>query len=509
MIVKKLLEEHRIPWLGALLGAMVAAWVIFQSNGFLNSDGMVYIEAAKQFSQGAWKAGFALYNWPLYSLLIAAIHHATGLKLLASAHAITITTFALTSAGLLVLVRELGGNRRVMLAAALMLFAATPLVNNYLPMVLRDHGFLAAHVWSIVFLLRFSATHRWSAALAWGIIAAIATLFRIEGIVYLALLPLALLLRSGYDWRQNLTALAKANTFLAASAVLLGMALLLLPNVDAHQLGRLKDPLTVAQNVFYQLTKGLEEKADLYVNVILGQYLNDYGMPGLLLTLAYVVLIKTATSVGWPQLLFAAYSRLQCREPSANPGHAYLLGWLFAIGLINAVFIILSAFALPKRYLQPLGLIILIYAAFGATALFTRWRQKIGTRWIFPALTALLGLQLVLNLRPSDSRDHFEQNAAKWINTHVPVGSRIYYDYGRMRFYVNEDSSSREEVPLAEIERLITTGDIKQYDYLVVHVSRKEREHQQFMSARLGEPLAMFENRRGKRILIYRVQKSP
>lgn len=236
MIVKKLLEEHRIPWLGAILGAMVAAWVIFQSNGFLNSDGMVYIEAAKQFSQGAWKAGFALYNWPLYSLLIAAIHHATGLKLLASAHAITITTFALTSAGLLVLVRELGGNRRVMLAAALMLFAATPLVNNYLPMVLRDHGFLAAHVWSIVFLLRFSATHRWSAALAWGIIAAIATLFRIEGIVYLALLPLALLLRSGYDWRQNLTALAKANTFLAASAVLLGMALLLLPNVNALSL---------------------------------------------------------------------------------------------------------------------------------------------------------------------------------------------------------------------------------------------------------------------------------
>jgi len=373
-------------------------------------------------------------------------------------------------------------------------------------MVLRDHGFLAAHVWSVVFLLRFSVSNRWPDAWAWGVVATIATLFRIEGVIYLSLLPLALLLRGQHDWRQNLAALVKANTLLITSAILLGGALLLLPNFDTQRLGRLQDPLAVSQTVIYQFTHGLNEKADLYVSSVLGPYLDDYGMPGLLLTLAYVVISKSATAVGWPQLLLAAYSRRRRRDTTTNPQHTYLLGWLFAIGLINAVFIILSTFVLPKRYLQPLGLVMLVFAAFGAAALVVKWRQGNSRKWLLPALAALLGLQLALNLWPTNPRNRFEQDAAGWINAHAPAGSRVYYDYKRVRFYVNGDSSSREEVPWAEIERLISSGEIGQYDYLLVHVSRKEREHQEFMSDRLGAPpVAVFENTRGKRVLIYRV----
>lgn len=497
-------SERRWPLLAALIGAAIATWVILLNPGFINDDGLVYIESAKQFSLGNWRQGLAVYNWPLYSLIIANTHKLTGLELLDAAHAITILSFALLAAGLPLLVRELGGNYRVQMLSVLMLVGATPLVGNYLSMIFRDHGFLAAHLWSIVFLLRFFRTNRICDALAWNAMATLATLFRIEGIVYFTILPFITLLRKNYHIKENIIALVKANVFLIISAILLITALYFMPHFDLQHLGRLGDPAGIAKSVFHQINEGLKNKAADY-GLILGPFLDDYAIWGLILTLLYILVVKSLGSVGLAQLLFSISLWKNSHGSRLKKNNLIFLFILFAICLINAICILISNFTLPKRYLQPLGLVIIILASFSCSNMIDDWKRSKSKKWILPILLIILGIQIILNLKPIDSRNRFEQEAAQWIHTNLPTGSRIYYDYGRMRYYVEGDSSSRYLVSWEEIERLISSDDIIHYDYLVVHIPKKDYHHQQVLEDRFGKPLAAFENQRGKRLLIYRV----
>ena len=498
-------RERRQALLAALIGAAVATWVIFLNHGYINSDGLVYIESAKQFSLGNWQQGLSVYNWPFYSLIIATIHQTTGLGLLNAAHVITIFAFALLAAGLPLLVRELGGNHRVQMFSVLMLIGATPLVGNYLPMVIRDHGFLAAHVWSLVFLLRFFRSNSLYDALAWNAIATLATLFRIEGIVYFILLPLLTLFRKDHSTKENIIDLVKANAFLIVGMTLLITALYFIPHFDLQHLGRLGDPANIAQRVFHQINDGLNNKADSY-GTILGPFLDDYAMQGLILTLACILVVKSLSSVGIAQLLLSISLWKRHYEYGLKANNLIFLSLLSAICIINATCILISSFALPKRYLQPLGLVIIILASFSFYIMLDDWKRGKGKRWILPILSTILAVQIALNLKPVDPRNRFEQEAAQWIHEHLPPGSKIYYDYGRIRYYAEGDSSSRHLVPWDEIERLISSDDIIHYDYLVVHIPKKDYHREQVLENRFGKPLATFENKRGKRISIYQIQ---
>ena len=509
ILLQKITNEQHLPWLGAILGMLVAAWMIFQAHGLINSDGILYLEMARLFDVGEWRKGFALFNWPLYPLLIAAMHKISGLGLQTSAHALTILFFALTSAGVITLVREAGGDRRVMLAAGLLLFSSPYLVGSVLSLVVRDHGFWASHVWSIVFFLRFYRSNAWKDAWLWGAVAAMAMLFRIEGITYLVMLPLVLLLQPQVDWRQRFATLVKAHALLLTAAAGLLAAFVLNPALSLKSLGRLQDPLVFAKQAYHQVTQGLASRAYSCADSMLGPFLDDWAVPGLLLTLALVLLTKAASSAGWLQLAFAIYLRKR-QGNFALPKHSSIPGWLLLLGLANGLIIILSVSVLSKRYMVPVGIIILVYAAFGLVALFDAWKRKpsrpIARNWIFPAAGVAIALQAGLLLWPSNSGNSFEQDAVRWALTHTPPHSRIYYDTGRLRYFATGETFDRGEADWATIQALVSSGRIRQYDYLLVHVSSKRPEQEQFITAQLGtQPLAVFDNNHGKKVLIYRV----
>lgn len=501
-IFDRLSSEQSLPWVSAVLGALLAVLVIYQSHGHVNSDGLLYIEAARLFSVGEWKQGVSLYNWPLYPLLMAGVHFVSGMSLQMSAHLLAVVFFTLLSAGLLTLVRELGGNRQVMLCAAVLLFCSPYIVSDILPIVVRDHGFWAFHVWSQVFFVRFYTYLSWRAALGWGVMAVMATLFRIEAITYLIMLPLVLLMRPDVSWRQRFFSVAQSHTVLMVLAVALSFAMLLSPALSLKELGRLVDPLTVALKASHQLTQGLSFKAHIFSSRVLGDFLAGYALPGLLLTLAFALLSKAALSAGGLQLLFGIYSR-QCRPKCAYPEHAPILAWWLVLGLINAVFIILSVFLLPKRYVLPIAFIIMIYGAFGLADMFCKWKSKRG--WLLPVSVVLLAVQFYLIAKPQ--KEDFEIQAAQWVLSHAPANSRIYYDSAELRHYANvtDVPYHRDRADADDIEQLVLTGQIRQYDYMLVHVSQKLMWLEPFLTGQLGQPAAQFDNGRRNRVLIYRV----
>lgn len=492
-------KENSIPWWGAAIAALIALWMIFQSRGIINNDGILYVEAAKQFANHEWGTGFALYNWPLYSLLIALTHSVTGLEFQTSAHAISIIFFALTGAGIALLVRELGGDRRVMMAAILLLCSSPYIVRSLLPMVIRDHGFLAFHIWSLIFFLRFYRDNTLKYAIGWGSTAIIATLFRIEGIIYLAFLPLIILTSNTLPWINRFEKILKAQALPLALGVFISAALFISPSLSLDDLGRLKDPISLAKTMFFQLSQVLSKKAEIYGDSVLGPFLDDFSLAGLMATLILVTVIKSAGSAGWLQFAFAAF----CAKLPENqlPGSRSVLKWLYFLGLAIAIVILLSVFVLSTRYLLPLGTLMLVAGAFGLKALF----QTIENKWIQNGLTAIIVLQVAATLWPFHSSNHYEIKASEWIKAHIEPDKKIYFDEGRLRYYALNNSSDRTKKPWTEVQRLLDSNELKQFDYVIIHVSQKHPQQQAWIKQNLGDPIVTFSNRHGKQVQIHEI----
>lgn len=499
-----------LPWLAAFGGALLAAWMILQAHGTINNDGLLYIEVARLFALGQWQAGLKLYNWPLYSLLIAGVHRISGLGLQVCAHLLAVFAFALVSSGLVVLVREVGGDRRTMWAAMLLLFASPYLVGDILPMVVRDQSFWAAHMWSLVYFLRFYREPAMRHAWGWGGVAMLAVLFRIEALTHLLLLPVVMLADGTLSWHERWRRLWRAHALVLVACVALATAYAAIPALRVEHLGRLQEPLHVLQSAWGQVMHGLGDKARVYGEQVLGPFLDGYARSGLLLTLGYVLLLKTLGSAGWLQLGVALWAGVR----GCGPGRPWerVFAWLVILGLVNGLFILLANFLLPKRYLLPIGFVILVYAAFGLRDLYARWLTHRRGGWmgrlIFPALSGVLFLQFLAIVWPSDPQQMPALQAASWLKRHVPPDSRIYYDARRIRYYVTGDASDRTEDPWPVVQGYFDTQEIYWYDYAVIGVPRKFPERKKYLTARIGAPpVASFADRHGNQVLIYRTRR--
>jgi len=490
-------QQQWLPWVSAGIAALIALWMTIQSGGVLNNDGMLYIEAARFFADQAWQQGLALYNWPFYSLLIAALHAISGLSLQASAHALTVLLFGLTSAGFVLLIKELGGNRGVMIAAASLLFCSPYIVRSLLPMIIRDHGFLSFHIWSLVFFLRFYQNSRVGNAIGWGAAALLATLFRIEGIIYLVLLPAVLLIDSLRPWSSRWVRILKCQVLPIGTAATLTLLLFWSDSLNIAQIGRLGDPITMIRSTVGQLTQGLSIKAEAFGSGILGPFLENFALAGLLATLMLALIVKTATSAGVLQLLLAALpSRFAGYQA---PRHIQVLGWLALIGIGNAVVILINVFVLSTRYLLPLAILIQIFGAFGLYH-FMKFEKK---NWMVYAVLLGILLQFAANIWPFSAGHRYEVDATHWIQANIPEGKAVFFDEGRMRYYVYGDSSNRKEIPWERIREQLTPELLARYDYVVLHVSPRNKGQQAFLNEKLGAPLAAFGEVKRKQVQVF------
>ena len=65
--------------------------------------------------------------------------------------------------------------------------------NSVRQYIVRDHGFWAFYLVSLYFLLKYVEDVSWKNALAWSASLLMATLFRIEGAIFLLTLPCCVL----------------------------------------------------------------------------------------------------------------------------------------------------------------------------------------------------------------------------------------------------------------------------------------------------------------------------
>lgn len=489
----------------------IALRVMYIQHGAINPDSVLYFEAARLFSIGEWKQGVALFGWPLYSALIAALHNLTGLGFHSSAQWLTAVFFAITTSSFITLIRLAGGNKTTIICGASLLLSSSYIVGSALPMLLRDQGFWAFFLTSLIFFIKFYRDGKLRDALLWQVFCIVAMLFRIEAITFLALLPFALFVNTSLAKKECLMRFAKAHTLNLLTVATLLIMLIAIPSLSSADFGRLQEVWALSNQGFHNIAQQFKEKSSLMGKVVLGPYLDGYSSIGLVLALIGIVLMKTANTAGWVSVGLIALG-LKDKKVQIKPDARFIFIFVSSLALINMVTILLRSYVLSSRYVIALGFILLIFSSFALAALVNSNKANSvkadsGSRkkWLLVIVIAILCLSFLRNIAPNRQSYAYEKEAVEWVKQNTPKGSSIFYVSPRARYYAGVPYAGRYYDFWEYVTQAINDGSINQYDYLVINLDEEDLAKQkQLQEALVHHALTReFVGYRGKKKILF------
>ena len=479
-MIKKLstLSDTQLHKLFTIISITIACQVIYIQHGWINDDSVLYFEMARLFSAGEWKQGSELFNWPFYPALISITSKLTHLSIQNSAQLLVVIFFSITTYSYIKLIKLAGGNKTTIICGAFLLLSSSYIVGDVLPMLLRDQGFWAMYLTSLVYFIKFYRTQKLGDALLWQAYAIFAVLFRIEAITFLVCLPLILFKAHDLSLKQKITHYLTLNLIPICLFVLILSILVFSPTVHLSDFGRLEDVALIFPRIMTEIAAKFSAKATIMGNQVLGDYFSDYGMLGIIVSLASILLIKVLGLIGWPLVGILALSRSNCNVSQPinilQKDTRSIFCWTLTLSLLNAAVIIASVFVLSSRYIIAFGFIALILAAFQLSPLLeeiAKTSNKIfWKRLLLLLLFAVIAYSGVKNLLPKQAGYNFEQDAIAFIKAKNLANNEVFYVTPRSRYFAEAPYAGRGYEYWEYTKKAIEDGSIYRYNYLVINL---------------------------------------
>ena len=293
-LAKEKLSSLLPMWLVIMLTAF---WSIYIQDGQINRDGLLYLKQAYLIAEGSWKEGFALFPWPFFSILIAVFHKLTNLHLQVVAHGVDLALFGIAALFYLKTLQLIyNKEKQILFYGGIILLSFIPIMDDYVGMVLRDHGLWAGCMMGTYFYFKYLSKKNYVNNLLWQLSFVFAGLFRPEAFVFLILIPaFNLVTNAGFDFKaQNIQKLMKEYSVVLIY-VIVSVANKLLSNVNdisSEQQTRLSEFIPRLVSLFEQISSSLPLITNHpYLNDLLVNYPITITF-GLLLTIIIVKWIK-------------------------------------------------------------------------------------------------------------------------------------------------------------------------------------------------------------------------
>ena len=496
-------SEHRFLVAATVIASLAfSGWCIY-ADPVVNNDGIRYFRAASAFAGGDFSGGAAIYKWPFFSLMIAGLSNISGMHVEYAAYFLNGILTTLLLVAFLSVVHELGADRTTLTIAAIVILLF-PELNKYRSFIIRDTGYLAFYMWSLVFLFRYWKTWQPGDLWKWLLCAGVACLFRPEGVVFLTLVPMLAWMRSQVSPARRFG----QYVLLAALCVALfaGLALWLFssePNLS--QVHIVSQPLQALETAWQQIGTKLWFKLTAIEEEVLTEFSSDYSPVVLLVALTVIVVLEVIRRLSVVYALFvghAVVAKLVFPDPDAKE----LWYRLIALNLI-----LLFAFAtvqlfLVGRYTVALLLTLLLAAPFSLAHLYRRWRSGAARRaWIFPAI-ALVVFALGAESLDVYTDKRFLREAGLWLRDNTPGTATVYGDNQAFIYYSGKPAfRDHARYDWAETMSMISREEWRKYDYLGVYVSGKQAQRQARIQKHLArKPAKVFANKNGDKILIFK-----
>lgn len=492
--MNRFFQSSRAVYLVAgFLSILLSLWVVHKTE-IINPDAVCYLQSAESVPQGLHYVmhlcGQA--KWPFYSVLISSVVRVTGFSYENAAYFID-GIFSLISVlsfiGIVGLLRKNQGTTLLWLAALVILLSNV--FNDVRHYIVRDHGYFAFYLVAIFFLLQFFQDRKWYTALAWGFFSILATLFRIEGAIFLVLIPWIVFL----DFQQSFFARVKyflqLNALSILGALFVGGVLLFLPS---ETLGRLQE---INPQRAVRFISHFQNKAELMKLFILNKHAAGNEKIVLFLTLIVWYLYSAVTNVSLIYMLLVIYAWSKKLLQTLRMKHIVL--WAYLVVNVGLTFIFLTEnMFISKRYLIAQSLILMLWVSFALFALLQQWKTRKTAIVIVFILILVSSASGIFSLGYSKK---YIRQAGDWLQQNVPPSAKLYSNDMLVMYYSHHYGDQIFDIS----EKMDKEKNFSQYDYLAIRVNKKDRENASRMLQEIPmQPIQVFRNSRDDQVMIFR-----
>jgi hypothetical protein len=491
-------------YLFAILSSILLSLWFNAREMVINPDGICYLQSAQMIGSTGLHAAMQLCDqakWPLYSVLIFMVVKATQFSYLTAAYLLDGFFSLISVLAFVYLTHLLGGSRRVLwLALGVILFASE--FNSIRENIVRDHGFWACYLLSLVGLLHYFRSSQWRYALLWSCSLIGAMLFRIEGSLFLLYMPFAAWFCVDKTLKQRLNAFLQLNT-LTFIVGIVGLVWLWFAAkygmIDMGRIGEVEFQFAhglqlITQN-FHAATSALSQhvlspNAAKDANFVLGLLLfvwYGFSVVGNL-SLVYAVLVVYA----WRHHVL----------PKDTAARVVLWGYILVNVVITTIFLVENMF-LAKRYLIALSLVLMLWVPFALDYLLKQRKRGSYLLTLFMMLVIVVSSN-IFNFGYSKS---YIREAGQWLSLNIPEEASLYSNDEQVMHYSHHFGNSIFEKArsFTHADAMLMAGKWKQYDYLALRFNKHDMENNAAILKEIPlTPMQVFANKRGDRVNIYK-----
>lgn len=502
---------HRLvlarPGFHALLAAaslLLSLWAVYM-DPVINADGIGDVRATQYFLDAGWRAALEAGEQPVYAMLAAVLSRVTGMSAAHGLYALTAGFFALLVVGFVVLASILGGSRRAGLLAALLVLLL-PALNGLRPLVSADPGYWAFYVWSLAYFIHYAASRERRSLAGWALATLAASLFAVEALVFLLVVPLWLLVHGAAGGRGRLLRLL---VLAAGSAVLLGCALWVQVRPGGATAGQLLlHPVDLLAEGWREMGRALDFKLEALRGGFLDQYSRDYDHAALAATLLVLCVGGLVKALGFVYSILAGCA-LAVIGRSLAVRQRYWWGVFAVLSGLLLLVPALTRFAVDARDAMPAALTLL---AIVPPALAGLWRSRShGSRrrqWLLPvALVLSLALVIGAGVKGLDLRGqpmHLRE-AGLWLRAAAAPESSLYSNSRIIVYYSGLDGyRPGSDYSWQEAMTTVWRGQWRDHDYLALVITAGNEHREGILMRKLDvEPVKTFVGGDGDRVLIF------
>lgn len=497
-------ELRNILIVTAAISLFLSLWQVLV-DPIINSDGILYVSTAYHLQNGDWEAASRQYNWLFFPLIIAQLSNLTSLSLENSAYILNAFFTAITCTSFILIIKEFGGKDKATLWFASLIILCFPNLNEYRNMVIRDHGYWAFYLLSCYFFIKAHQQTSIKTILLLITSSSIATLFRVEGLLFVILLPIFTVIKHRSSF-NNKKALA-----IPALAILLVISLIYNVLGDQQVSGFTKTVQIerAIEKPFEKIEQSIKVARSYVANLAPQGFSNAYAPTILAFTFILILITEVVSAMSPFYALMILTGFFKQKE---FQGNAFFYPWVCLI-LINIIILIGflgSRFFLAGRYPIPLALTLLTPLPFMAKTLYQKYKDKEFTSKQNKIIKLAFSFFILLSIDgvvSTGASKTYLKEAGLWISS-LQTGQTLslYSNNTFVNFYATEQNKNRiKEDSYKTVLNKIARGKLKEFDLLAIQISRKNVDEKSTLFDSLKtQPLKTFNNKKGDTVFIFR-----
>ncbi|WP_224787128.1 hypothetical protein [Pseudomonas fluorescens] len=439
-------------------------------------DAALYIDVAQQVTEQGPDVAWAAFDWPWFSLLLAATHSILRLPLELSAYLWCGLFFAGTSALMVDCVRQRSPD---ITRWACLVMLAMPAVNAFRNDIIRECGFWFFCTLALWLALRWHARGGWLRAAFIHMVIVAAALFRLEALL---LIPALALWQLPGLWSSS----RRLSFFQFSLLPVLGLLVVSVTGVLLSARVVLYLDMIEPHGVF----ASFQMLCDQFANSLINKYSQDEAgriiFFGILATMT-ITFVKLMGPFAVPFILRRNWGVLGIYWRDYRP-----FAWAALLYLVVLVLFFIKQQFMNARYMSFLNLLFVPVLAMGLAA-FAREFPRLGKGLVVLALLVMLSNVISTGA----GKTHYIE-AGRWMSAHVESDAPTYFTDGRISYYAGRGYV----MPVLTQEEAISPAHAGDYRYFVIEAKGDEPWLNEWLAAHKLRILEHFANRKGATVVV-------